>query len=192
MRLAVLMLAVVLTGCSGPAADAVHVIPPAPEPSAPADVAPEIGPKPRLFDPDPAGRAARRAARMEGYRNGPDPILRDLASGRIQAGTDIEPLVRDNPHYLVLRFGDFVVMERRHCEGGTRLIAKGGAVRVAHTGDCIYHDSFISDQSLDLAEGYTEGYSAAWEKLNDAYRALPAVAGVPGGRFVVKQPPRVP
>src|SRR5262245_28362697 len=146
MRIAVLMLAVILAGCSRPAREALPDVVLAPAPTTPPSIVERgVAPAPRQIRDTPD-----RRSRMEGWRNGSDPILRDLATGHIKAGDDIEPLVRQNPHYFVLRFGDFVVMERYHgAEGGTRLIAKHGAVCIAHTSDCLYRERFIYDKWPD-------------------------------------------
>jgi hypothetical protein len=156
MRMAVLGLAIVLAGCSRPVA--APVVPPAPETSAPAAsivVEPVVAPPPRT------ARDPWRLLRMESYRNHSDPLLRDLARGHIQAGDDIEALARRNPHYHVVRFGDYVVMEKGMGQGGTLVAGKGGKVWFAWTHSCVCQDVFIGAATIEHLGDFFDGYPSA-------------------------------
>jgi hypothetical protein len=124
---------------------------------------------------------------MERHRNDPDPVLRGLACGYIKPGDDIELVIRQNPHYHVLRFGEYVVMDHHHgAEGGTRIIARGGVIREAMVGDCLYNDTFFRDRERDPEDW--KGYSVAVKKRSDAYRALHALVGTAAARYAFIRP----
>ncbi|MBA4065993.1 MAG: hypothetical protein C0501_20195 [Isosphaera sp.] len=168
MRTAVLLIAVGFVGCAKP-----------------QPVGPEVVPAPRDIGGDP-----HRAARMESLRDSKDPILRDLARGHIKGGDAIEPLVKQNPHYDVIRFGDYVVMYWDLSKyDGTTLVGKGGTVRYAVTGSCTFREEFINTLSPEERTAYWNGHDAAWRWRTEARLALPAAVGAPAAHDFWKRPP---
>jgi hypothetical protein len=145
----------------------------------------EVAPMPREFRPSP-----HRASRLEGHRNSNDPILRDLARGHIKAGDPIEPLVRLNPHYDVLRYADCVEMHYNPTGyGGTVVLAKRGRVDFAATSSCLYTDVFIEDRPDEDEFPILEARKFASQKRRDAWDTIPGVVGNPAAYFVARRPP---
>ena len=191
MRRAVLLIALGLAGCAnvGNLPSTTTTMPSSPIQPEPAKAAPlpepETAPMPREIRPSP-----HRASRLEGHRNSKDPILSDLARGHIKAGDPIEPLIRLNPHYDVLRYADRVEMHYNPTGyGGTFLIAKGGIVLLASTCSCVYHDVFIQSLPDEDWLPLQEAREAARQKRLDAWTTMPAVVGNPAAYFVARRPP---
>jgi hypothetical protein len=186
MRTAVILLTGLL-GCSLP-----HVIgtPDSAEPLPTTAQAPPVptvpplpAPLPREIEPlDPQLKV--RAARFREHRNSPDPILRGLARGDIKAGDPLGTLIKDNPHYDVLRFDDYVMMGYDPTGyGGTRLMAKNGKLVLGITCSCVYHDVFFN-KTREMTEQEHVACAMAerrarQQQLDFGY-AMPAAVGVAG------------
>ena len=146
-------------------------------------------------DPYPLDKQqTAEVARWRAHQNDADPILRGLARGEIKLGDPVEPLIRANPHYDVLRYGDYVEMTYRPNMGGTGLTAKDGRLIQAGTSSCMFHDVFFSStpdmsgigQFIAILER-----DRAHKQRYATHAALPAVVGVAGGSFWL-WPPRLP
>jgi hypothetical protein len=110
--------------------------------------------------------------RFEKYRSSPDPLLRDLAAGKIQAGDPVEELIRTySLEIWALRHDDFVWIlhhpdPNNRASSSLRILAKDGRLFFAEyewldtTSDrlLVGKDIFFQEGGTEWMQAYDESY----------------------------------
>lgn len=150
----------------------------------PPAVKPATLPPPFVRPADP-----EKAARWEAFRNHPDPVLRGLVRGEINAGDPVEPLIARNRHYDVLRSDRFVILETDPMTlHRTILVAENGKLVRAVTASCTFCDTiFDTAGPAALADAGT-GLERARQARSDFRAGAPAIVGAAAGLLVWPRP----
>jgi hypothetical protein len=121
-------------------------------------------------------------ARFVGYRTGDDPVLRDLAAGRIKRGDSVEELIATYPPDRIVRHANYVTLSYGVGKDGlmsfegVTVVARNGKLVAAAAWSCTYVDVFFRDESA--LGGYGPSYEAEMHRQSQAkWEAALAVAG---------------
>jgi hypothetical protein len=169
MRTAVLMLAVVVAGCSSPQQ-------------------PELAPPPREVNQEPlhVPQDPDNLAEIEAMRKGDPCIERDLATGRFRYGSKLDDVLAAYKPDVLFRHGDYttaVYADGLYLNGlgHTYVVARDGKLVWSWEVSCKWHPTFFNGLTEADRKAWSEGFWTAHndyrETVKQRWSARIAVAG---------------